>query len=31
MISKGTCGGLRSAGVNAAANITATIDFSSCL
>ena len=29
-ISRGTCGGLRSAGVNAAALITASIDFSNC-
>ena len=30
-ISKGTCGGLHSAGVNVAGNITSAIDFAGCL
>ncbi len=30
-ITKGTCGGLRSEGINAAANITATVDVAGCM
>ena len=30
-ITKGTCGGLRSDGINAATNITTTVDVAGCM